>query len=427
MSSNADARAGTTELDDLNSQGAGGQNLSTPRVVLAISALALGGFAIGTTEFVTMGLLPQIAAGVGVSIPTAGHIITAYALGVVVGAPVIAALGAKMPRKGMLVMLMIVFAVCNAGAAMAQGFGSLTLMRFLSGVPHGAFFGIAALVAASLVSPAHRGRAVAAVMMGLSVANVIGVPLATWMGQQLGWRSAYWLVAGIALATVASVLRLVPHKPPCGTATIRGELSALKKPQVVMALLVGTIGFGGMFAMYSYIAPLVTEVGGMSEASVPVYLALYGLGGVAGAIIGGRMADHAVLKAMAGSLVAMGLLLGLLTVSITQPVLAGATIVCIAFSGSALVIALQVRLMDVAGQAQTLGAALNHSSLNLANALGAWLGGLVIAHGLGYRATSWVGVVLAGLGLLVVAVSAVTSRRWPTGASAALPQPITDK
>ncbi|MGH3447833.1 MAG: MFS transporter, partial [Nocardioidaceae bacterium] len=360
-----------------------GRPPSVAGVALALTALALGGFGIGTTEFVTMGLLPQIAEGVDVSIPTAGHVITAYALGVVVGAPLIATLCARLPRKGLLVALMAVFALGNAAAALAAGMGTLTAARFLSGVPHGAYFGISALVAASLVRPSRRGRAVGSVMMGLSVAQVVGVPVATWLGQVLGWRSAYWFVTAIAILTMASVLRLVPHQESRGDATVRRELTALRRPQVIFALLIGTVGFGGMFAMYSYIAPTITEVGGMSDRVVPIFLALYGVGSVTGAVIGGHAADRAVLRSLGASLLSMAALLALFTMTISEPVLAGATLFLIALSASSLVIGLQIRLMDAAREAQTLGAALNHSSLNIANALGAWLGGVVIQMGLG--------------------------------------------
>jgi DHA1 family inner membrane transport protein len=222
---------------------------STLRVGVAIVALALGGFAIGTTEFVTMGVLPDIAAGVGVDIPSAGHLISAYALGVVLGAPVLAALSARLPRRAVLVGLMAAFLVGNTLTALAPGYRTLLVARFLTGLPHGAYFGVASLVAASLVAPHLRGRAVSSVMLGLAVSLVAGVPAATWLGQNLGWRSAYWTVALLAALTVAAVLALVPSTPGRREASIRGELGALRRPQVLLTLSVGIVGFGGVFAL----------------------------------------------------------------------------------------------------------------------------------------------------------------------------------
>jgi DHA1 family inner membrane transport protein len=243
--------------------------LSSRRVVAAVVALALGGFAIGTTEFVTMGVLPEIAEGVGVDIPTAGHVISAYALGVVVGAPVLAALGARLPRRGLLVGLVVAFLFGNLGSALAAGPSSLLVARFVSGLPHGAYFGVASLVAASLVRDELRGRAVSSVMLGLAVANLAGVPAATWLGQTLGWRAAYWAVVVLAVATVLAVLAFVPSTPGRSEVTIATELTALRRPQVLLTLLVGTVGFGGMFAVYSYVSPLSTEEAGLPRSAVP--------------------------------------------------------------------------------------------------------------------------------------------------------------
>ena len=371
----------------------------------------MGGFAIGTTEFVTMGLLPQISAGVGVSIPTGGHVISAYALGVVVGAPVLAFLGARLPRRALLVALMVAFAVGNAASALATSYGGLMTARFAAGLPHGAYFGVASLVAASLASPARKGRAVASVMLGLSVANVVGVPAATWMGQHLGWRSAFWAVTALGVVTLALVALYVPSVAGDKDASGRRELRAFALPQVWLTLLAGAIGFGGMFAVYSYIAPTVTEVGGLSEAAVPLFLLSFGLGMVAGTWLAGVMADWSIFRSLLiGSVgMALSLLLFWLVVPYGFASLPGR--LPHHRLGSVLVVNLQLRLMDVAGDAQTLGAAMNHASLNVANALGAWLGGLVIAAGAGYRAPALVGVALSLGGLAVLLVSAGLHRR----------------
>lgn len=385
--------------------------MSTLRVVIAIVALALGGFAIGTTEFVTMGLLPDIGDGVGVDIPTAGHVISAYAVGVVVGAPLIAAFSARLPRRALLVGLMGFLLLGNALTAVAPGYRTLLVARFVAGLPHGAYFGVASLVAAALVAPRLKGRAVSSVMLGLSVALVAGVPAATWLGQGLGWRSAYWLVVVLALATMAAVLAVVPSMPGRPDATVRGELGALRRPQVLLTLAVGIVGFGGMFALYSYIAPLVTDVAGLSRGTLPVVLFVYGIGGVVGTALAGRLGDWALFPSLAGALVTLMAVLALTALVAPWAPALVVGVLLVSISGSTLAILLQLRLMETAGEAQMLGAALNHSALNLANALGAWVGGLVIAAGLGYRAPSAVGAGLAAAGLVPLVMSAVLRRR----------------
>jgi len=394
-------------------------------VGLALLALAMGGFAIGTTEFVSMGLLPQLADGVGVSIPTAGHVISAYALGVVVGAPLIAVFGARLPRRELLIGLMLVFLVGNAASALATSYTSLTLARFFAGIPHGAYFGVASLVAADLVTADRRGRAVSRVMLGLAVSNVVGVPAATWLGQNAGWRSAYWLVSALAALTAALVLWLVPHVAANRDASGRNELRAFKNPQVLLTLLAGAIGFGGMFAMYTYIAPTVTEVAGLDEGLVPVYLLAFGSGMVVGTPLGGRLAAWAVFRSMLLGSVLMGLTLVVFTMT-SQWFLPGlVTVFVLSIVSSVLVVGLQMRLMQVAGDAQTIGAAMNHASLNIANALGAWLGGLVVAAGYGYRAPAWVGAGLSLAGLVVLLVSGTLHRRTGRAGRAEAPVAVT--
>ena len=378
---------------------------------LAVLALALGGFAIGTTEFVTMGLLPQIADGVDVSIPQAGHVISAYALGVVVGAPVIAVFGAKLPRRALLVGLMAAYGAFNLMSAVATSYGVLFLARFLDGLPHGAYFGVASLVAASLAAPGRAGRAVAAVMLGLSVANVVGVPAATWLGQQAGWRAAYVSTAALAVAAMALVLAFVPSVPGNPHATGRKEMAFFRNGQAMLTLLAGAVGFGGLFAVYSYIAPTVTDVGGLPESAVPVFTAAFGVGMVAGTWVAGRLAEWSVFRTL--------ILAGIASFFVMLLVWAVAplgwallpAVFLVTATGSVLVVNLQLRLMAVSGEAQTLGAAMNHASLNIANALGAWLGGLVIAAGYGYRSPALVGAGLAVLGIGVLFWSAHSAAR----------------
>ncbi|SDN80987.1 MFS transporter, DHA1 family, arabinose polymer transporter [Klenkia soli] len=383
----------------------------TRRAVLAIVALGLGAFGIGVSEFVTMGLLPEIARGVGVSIPSAGHLVSAYALGVVVGAPVIAATAARLPRKGLLLGLLGAFLAGTVLTVAAPGQGTLLLARFVAGLPHGAYFGVASLVAASLVRTELKGRAVSSVMLGLAAANLVGVPAATWLGQHLGWRSAFVSVVVVALLTAVAVLVLVPRTPGNPTATISSELGALRRPQVWLTLGVAVVGFGGVFALYAYIAPITTEVTGMPAGFVPVVLLAFGIGGVVGTVLGGKLADVALFRSLVGAMVGTGVLLGSVLVAARHPVSLLVVAFLVSVVTSVLVVTLQLRLMEVAGDAELLGAAANHSALNAANGLGAYLGGVVIAAGWGYPATSVVGVGLAVLGLVVLACSAVLRRR----------------
>lgn len=381
------------------------------RATLAIGALGMGAFGIGISEFVVMGLLPEIARGVDVDIPTAGHVVSAYAFGVVVGAPLIAATAARLPRKGLLVGLLAAFLAGTVLTAVAPGYGTLLAARFVAGLPHGAYFGVASLVAASLVPPGAKGRAVSSVMLGLSVATLAGVPAATWLGQQLGWRTAFVLVVAVAVLTLLAVLAVVPRTPGNPHATVRSELGALRRPQVWLSLGVAVVGFGGFFALYAYIAPLTTEVAGAPAAFVPVVLLAFGVGGVLGTVLGGKLADVALFRSLVWSMAATGVLLGAVYLGSRSVVSLVALAFCTTVVTSVLVVTLQLRLMEVAREAELLGAALNHSALNAANGLGALLGGWVIASGRGYAATALVGVVLAVLGLGVLAWSAVLRRR----------------
>ena len=382
------------------------------RTTLAILAIAVGGFAIGTTEFVTMGLLPQIAAGTGVDIATSGHYVSAYALGVVVGAPLIAVAFAKAPRKGLLMGLMAFFAVAHLAILAADTYPTVMAARFLAGMPHGAFFGIGSVVAASLVSHQRRTAAVAAILGGLGVANVVGVPLATLLGQRFSWHLPYVLVGVIAALTVVAIAIFLPHLPPSGEESMRAEMQALRRVQVWLALLIGVVGFGGMFAMYSFITPTMTELAGLDERYIPWVLAAYGIGMVAGMVLSGRVANRVgVLQGIIGALGAIAVLLALFGWAAQTLWLAVVMVFVLGLLPSIVVPLLQTRLMDVAHEGQSLAAALNHSTLNTANALGAWLGSIVLAAGWGYGAPSLVGAVLAVLGVGVAVLSAVLERR----------------
>ena len=376
----------------------------------AVWALGVGTFAIGTGEFVIMGLLPEVAKDLQVTIPEAGHVITAYALGVVVGAPVLAVLGANWPRRTLLLALMALFAAGNFASALAPGYLTMNLLRLMTGLPHGTYFGVAALMAASLAPPNKRAGAVGLVMSGLTLATLAGVPLAAWLGQHWGWRAAFVLVGGIAALACVLILRGVPDEPaPHGASPLR-ELGALARPQVWLTLGIAAIGFGGMFAVFSYIKPLLTEVTGLSVDAVPPVLALFGLGMVIGNLVGARLADKSLMRTIGAIL--MWSLLVLAAIPFTAPYTA-AICVNVFLLGTVVAIApaLQIRLMDTAGDAQALAAALNHSAFNTANALGAWLGGVAIAGGLGWTSTGWVGVVLALCGMVVFGASIRLQRR----------------
>ncbi|MCC3273170.1 MFS transporter [Arthrobacter zhangbolii] len=387
----------------------------THRVSLAITALAAGGFAIGTTEFAIMGLLQEMIAELGVSVPEGGHVISAYALGVVVGAPLLAAAGAKMPRKWLALGLMAFFAVANLSSFIAPDYGWLLVTRFLSGLPHGAFFGVAAVIAASLVAPTRRGWAISMVMLGLSIANVVGVPFATWLGQLAGWRWMFVLVGAIALLTVALVAWFVPFQATHPDASIRRELSALRRMQMWLALLVGTVGFGGFFAVYTYISPTMTEVAGFSMGVLPLIVGLYGVGQVVGNIVGGRIADRSVMGSIYAVLAGTVLILAVYAWGVQYKAGAIILVFLVGAIGSALTPALQTRLLDVSPGAASLASSLNHAALNMANALGAMAGGLVIAWGWGFRSPAIVGAVLALLGLGVALLSGALDRRRMAG------------
>jgi DHA1 family inner membrane transport protein len=394
--------------------------LSPARIRLALLALALGGFGIGATEFVASGLLPNIASDLlphldasshEKAIAQAGIMISAYAAGVVVGAPTIAVFAARLPRKGLLLALVGAFTVGSVLSALAPNFELLVAARFIAALPHGAYFGIASLVASSLMGPGKRGRGVAFVLSGLTIANVVGVPAITFLGQQAGWRAAYVAVAGVFALAVLAIWIVVPRQPGDPNATAARELGGFKHLGVWIALLTGAVGFGGFFAVQSYIAPMATEVAGLPSGFVPVALIVAGLGMTLGNVVGGHLADRGPLRAIFlcfGAFAVSFVVLGL-TAQWPAGLLIGVFLV--AGTASALSPAIQTRLMDVAGESQTLAAAANHSALNIGNSLGAFLGGAVIAAGFGYLAPTWVGLLLCVPGVALALWGALLSRK----------------
>ncbi len=377
---------------------------------LVLAALALGGFAIGTAEFASMSLLPYFAASLGVDAPTAGHAISAYALGVVVGAPVIAVGAARLPRRIILVALMAVFAIGNLLSALSPSFGWLLVFRFLAGLPHGAYFGVAALVAASVAPPERRAQSVAMVMIGLTVATIVGVPMANVVGQWMGWRWGFVIVAVLAAMTAVAVYVFAPRAPADVGASPLRELGALKRGRVWLTLGIGAIGFGGMFCVYTYLASTMAEVTHASPAALPVVLAVFGAGMTVGTLVCAWAADRAQIPAIGGVLLWSAAALALYPVA-TGSLWTLMPVVFLIGCGGGLGAVLQTRLMDVAGDAQTLAAAMNHSAFNFANALGPWLGGLAIAAGYGWASTGYVGAALALGGFAIWIVAALDVRR----------------
>ena len=371
---------------------------------LAILALAVGAFAIGTTEFVAMGLLPETAATFGVSIPTAGWVITAYALGVVVGAPTLTALGHRWSRKHLLVGLMVLFTLGHVATALAPTFGLLVVARGVSALAHGAFFGASAVVARRLAPPGREGLAMALCFTGLTVANVVGVPLGTALGQQLGWRTTYAVVAGAGLVTIAALLLLVPDVRG-SSQTLRGELSAFGRPQVWLTLALTVVGFSGLFTVLSYISPILTQVAGFEARHVSWLLVLFGLGATAGNLLGGRLADWSVPRTLVLGLVGQAVVFAVFALTGGGRVAAAACVFGFGFVGFSMSTAIQTRAIVAAGGGAGMVAAAQQAAFNTGNAMGAYVGGLVIDLGWGMRAPMVVAAVLTLGGLVLLRAS----------------------
>jgi MFS transporter, DHA1 family, inner membrane transport protein len=370
----------------------------------ALLALAIGGFGIGLTEFVIAGLLPEVAATYAVDEAAAGWLISGYALSVAVGAIFLTAAVTRLNRKHVLVGLMVLFVVGNLLSALAPTYAVLLGGRILAALSHGAFFGIGAVVAAGLV-PAHRkAGAIAMMFAGLTIANVLGVPFGTLLGQQLGWRSTFWAITVIGVVALAGMAALVPSMRPEG-ADLRRELSAFGHPQVWLSLLITVLGFGGMFGAFTYIAYTLTGVSGFASSTVPWLLVLFGLGLCAGNYYGGRFADRSVAGTLAVVLGALVLVLTFFALTAPSQALTVVSLVLMGLFGFATVPGLQMRIMAYAEQAPTVASGANIAAFNVGNATGAWLGGITITAGLGYTSPIWVGAALTLGSLLVLGVA----------------------
>ena len=375
---------------------------------LALYALTAGAFGIGVTEFVIMGLLLDMSADLHVTLQAAGLLISGYALGVVVGAPVLTVLTRQWPRKTVLLALMAIFTIGNAACALAPGYGLLMAARVLTAFAHGSFFGVGSVVATGLVAPNKRASAIAVMFTGLTVANVLGVPLGTWLGQAYGWRATFWAVAAVGLLALAIIQAFVPRdRAAPATMDWRADVAALARRPVLLGLLTTVLGYGGVFAVFTYIAPLLTQITGLDKAAVPPILLVFGGGLVAGNLLGGKLADRRLQATVLGSLVALAAVLGGMTLALHGAVLAIVFTGLLGVTAFATVAPLQMWVLSKAGGAgETLASSFNIAAFNLGNALGAWLGGVVIAHGPGLAAVTWVamGLPLAGAAVALVAM-----------------------
>jgi len=379
---------------------------------LALLALAVGAFGIGTTEFVMMGLLPDVADDLHISIPAAGHLVSAYALGVVIGAPLLAAVTARMSRRTVLIALMALFVAGNALSAFAPGNDALLAARFLSGLPHGAFFGVGAVVATNMVAPERKARSVSLMFLGLTVANIAGVPAATLMGQHMGWRATFLGVSAIGLAAIASLALLIPHdRAAAPTTGLRGELAALRSVPVWLALGTTVAGFGALFAAYSYITPMLTDAAGFAETNVTLLLALFGVGATAGNLLGGRLADHSLRGTLFSGLASLAVVLLLFPVLMRAEWSAALSVALLGMAAFVTGSPLQLMVMEKAAAGPSLASSANQAAFNLANAGGAWIGGLALAAGFGVTSPALAGAVLAVLGLGVAGVAHAVDRR----------------
>lgn len=389
---------------------------------LGVWALALAAFAIGTTEFVPMGILPNLSTDFGISLANAGHFIAAYAVGVVVGAPSLTVITSRWPRKMLLVALLCLFLIGNVLTASAPTFSAAVVARFVTGLPHGAFFGAGAMVAAHLAGRGRRASAVARMLGGLAAANVLGVPAGVLIATRLGWQWTFIAVAALGVVALVAVLFWIPHQSRGMAGGVRREFAMLRKPQVLLMLTVVVFGFAGVFACYSYVAPLLTAASRFDPAALPILLVLIGIGMTVGSHLGGAVADKALVPAIIGFLAMLSLCLALVSVTATSKPAVLITLLGVAIAGFAVAPAMQTRVMELAHEAAALASAAVQAAFNVANSLGAWAGGLALHAGLGLTSPSAVGSAFVLIGLILMVTStAFTWRRHRYEAQQAVP------
>ncbi|WP_018904480.1 MFS transporter [Variovorax paradoxus] len=388
---------------------------------IALLALTAGAFGIGTTEFVIMGLLMQVSADLHVSITAAGLLISGYALGVAVGAPILTIATRKLPRKTVLLALMAIFTLGNLACALAPSYELLMAARVVTSLAHGTFFGVGSVVATGLVAPERRASAIAIMFTGLTAATLLGVPAGAWLGLHYGWRATFWAVTLIGVLAFAVLAVFVPRvKGEARPAPLREELAVLARPQVLLGLAMTVLGFAGVFVVFTYIQPLLTQVTGLSESAVSPILLVFGGGLAVGNILGGRLADRSTMPAVLGTLVALAAVLGAMQFTIGTPFTAVVFVGLLGIASFATVAPMQLRVLEKAsGAGQNLASSLNIAAFNLGNALGAWVGGVVIDHGPGLRALGWVAALLTLAGLAIALWSRALDRREGGNAGAA--------
>jgi DHA1 family inner membrane transport protein len=388
--------------------------MSTGRSVPAgLVALALGGFGIGLTEFVILGLLPEVAADFSVTIPQAGYLVSGYAISVAFGGVFVTAATASIRPKTVLSALMVLFIVGNLLSAIAPTYAAMLTGRVIAALCHGAFFGIGSVLAASLVEPNRKAQAISTMFLGLTVANVLGVPLGTFLGQAFGWRSTFWAITGIGVIALAGLLRFIPtqeaeHRP---AGQLRRELAAFRSGQVWLSICITVFGFGAMFGTFTYIAPILTDLAGIPASSIPWMLVLFGSGLFIGNLVGGRAADRRLDPTLLTLLASLTVVLVVFTVVASNPWAAGAALFLLGAVGFASVPGMQMRVLRFADTAPTLASGVNISAFNAGNAIGAWLGGLTITAGFGYRSPILVGALLAATAFVLIVIASAAHRR----------------
>lgn len=380
-------------------------NLSsaTPsRTPLALYALTIGAFGIGTTEFVIMGVLQQVAADLGISITTAGLLISGYALGVFLGAPLLTMATSRLPRKAVLVALMVVFTLGNLACALAPNYAALMIARIVTSLAHGTFFGVGAVVATGLVAPNRKAAAISIMFTGLTVATLLGVPAGAWLGLEFGWRATFWAVAAIGVLATVVVAILVPTERNHGApATFRDELAVIRRPQVLLGLLMTVLGFAGVFTVFTYIQPILTRISGFADSAVSPILLVFGVGMIAGNLLGGRLADRRLVLALLATMLGLAVVLGMMTFALHDKVATIAFLGLLGVAAFATVPPLQLWVLNKAEDAPNLASSLNIGAFNLGNALGAWLGSMVIGHGPGLGSVTWIAALVTASGLAV--------------------------